>query len=334
MQIEPFILLLLILLPPLMYGFLWVWQSKKSESDQPWQVVAQWLQELRGSLDHNSDIMQNHLYQSSQMLSNRLDHSYELLHSLNQDMAKVKEMGEQMRDLGHLFRSPKLRGGVGEQLLKDLLYDVLPVSQIKWQYRFKNGTIVDALVLTAKGAIAVDAKFPMENFIKWQKHNDERYKKQFFQDVKKHVENIAQKYILPAEGTVDFALLYLPTEMLFMEIQNSESLLQFARSRKILYVSPHTLYYLLRIILMGLESAQIHEKAQDLIRGIFSLRQQATQVQSTLQTTFHHLNHAQNALSRGLNDLQQFITRMNDLDQLINVKPDQDQSKGSSTETS
>jgi ABC-type transporter Mla subunit MlaD len=85
---------------------------------------------------------------------------------------------------------------------------------------------------------------------------------------------------------------------------------------------------------MGLESAQIHEKAQDLIRGIFSLRQQATQVQSTLQTTFHHLNHAQNALSRGLNDLQQFITRMNDLDQLINVKPDQDQSKGSSTETS
>src|SRR5690606_39135835 len=116
------------------------------------------------------------------------------------------EIGRSMRELQQFLNSPKLRGNIGEHILKELLSQMLPKQSFHLQYTFKSGSIVDAAIKTEGGIIPIDSKFPMENFRKLSSvHNSTEKKaaeKAFAADVKKHIDAIAVKYIVVAEGTV------------------------------------------------------------------------------------------------------------------------------------
>ena len=135
----------------------------------------------------------------------------------------ISDLQKNISEFNQFLAAPKLRGNMGEQVLKELLKQFLPNGSFELQYAFKSGEKVDAAIKTSGGIIPIDSKFPMENFRKMQ--DDPIFKKTFESDVKKHVDDISRKYILVDEGTVDYALMYVPSESIYYEIVNNSDLI-------------------------------------------------------------------------------------------------------------
>jgi len=235
-------------------------------------------------------------------------------------LGKVEEVGRSIREVQEFLHSPKLRGNIGEQILKELLEQILPKQNFSLQYRFKEGQIVDAIIKTNQGIISIDSKFPMENFRKLSQASEtekDKSKKDFFRDIKKHIDDISRKYILPQEGTVDFALMYVPSEPVYYEITlNPENLSEYGHSRKVYLVSPNSFYYFLKIILMGLEGAKIESSAKKILEGMKAVQQEALKFEEEFSTLTSHVNHAKSASERAQSKYDRLLTKIDHLGEL------------------
>ena len=190
------------------------------------QLLTQQIGELTGRV--NDRLRESvELIQRSQLnVGERLDSTTRVvtdvqrgLGELSEATRKVYEVGRDVASLQDILRAPKLRGGLGEFLLGDLLAQVLPPSHFTLQHGFRSGERVDAVVRLGMGLVPVDAKFPLEDFRRLLEAADDdaraRARKAFAQRVRKHVDDVAGKYILPDEGTYDFALMYVPAENVY-----------------------------------------------------------------------------------------------------------------------
>jgi len=273
------------------------------EHQQPqWQLFSEWFKDMRSGLDRTTDILQRQLTATNESVNQRLDNAAQLMRLLNRDLGQIHQVGQQMHDFQNFLRTPRLRGKIGEHILTDILYQILPKSHVTLQHRFRNGHAVDALIKTENGNISVDAKFPLENYLKSTRaekpEQAKNYRREFFRDVRKHIKVISEKYILPDEHTLDFALMYVPSETIYYEILNSESLLNHAKERDVLIVSPNTFYYFLRIILLGLQGRQIEERAAFIIKNLQSLKHASNELFNHVGVMNNHLNNAQKAADR------------------------------------
>jgi DNA recombination protein RmuC len=228
----------------------------------------------------------------------------------------MAEIGRGMRELQEFLRSPKLRGAIGEQVLKELLRQTLPKQAFFLQHPFKSGVIVDAAIKTEAGLIPIDSKFPMENFKKMMAADSEqerkKYTRQFVSDVKKHITAISSKYILPEEGTIDYALMYIPSEAVYYEITvNLPELMDFAYERRVLPVSPSTFYAYLKAILMSFEGKKIEQKAKQILTAIKAIQKDYEKLGNNLSVLNRHLQNAYNQMHNvmgGFNLLGQKIS--------------------------
>jgi len=239
---------------------------------------------------------------------------------LAKELGRIQEIGHTLRDFQDFLKSPKLRGGVGEQVLKDLLAQVLPQNNFQVQYQFRGGETVDAIIKTKQGFIPIDSKFPMESFQKYIKAKDEEkeiFFREFNRDIKKHVDNISRKYILPQEGTLDYAIMYIPAESVFSEIAlNQAELLEYAQRKKVIFVSPNTFYYFLKIILMGLEGAKIEEASRKILERLKAIKQESMKFGEELLVLTSHIDNAKKASERVTNRYSKLSGSINDLDLL------------------
>ena len=173
--------------------------------------------QLRGITDQ----VNRQLQSSSGEISKRLDNAARVIGDVQKNIGELSEasrrifeVGKDIATLQEILQPPKLRGGLGEQFLGELLSQILPAEFFTLQYQFSSGERVDAAVRLGERLVPIDSKFPLDNFkrIIECKTEEERkaYQKTFYRDVKKHIDDIASKYILPQEGTYDFALLYIP----------------------------------------------------------------------------------------------------------------------------
>jgi len=225
----------------------------------------------------------------------------EKLDATSRAIGEFSEIGRSMKDLQDFLKSPKLRGNIGEQVLKDMLSQFLPKQSFKLQYVFKSGDKVDAAVMTSNGIIPIDSKFPMENYRRMMKdpttqelrvaHSD------FNRDVRKHIDDISKKYILPAEGTVDYALMYVPSEAIYYEIANNEDLFDYAQSKRVLPVSPTTFYAYLKAILMSFEGQKIEEQAKEILSALRAMKKDYEKVEENLGVLQKHLTNAYNMMN-------------------------------------
>ena len=183
------------------------------------------------------------------------------LGKLGEVTQRVFDVGRDIAGLEQLLKSPKIRGGVGEALLENLLAQMLPREQYILQHAFATGDRVDAAIRIGERLVPVDAKFPLEGFRRILEETDEDkrgpLRRAFLRDVKNRVDEIAKKYILPDEGTFDFALMYIPAENIYYEIivrddSEEDSPAAYALARRVVPVSPNTFYAYLRVIVMGL----------------------------------------------------------------------------------
>ncbi|MEW6610935.1 MAG: DNA recombination protein RmuC [Patescibacteria group bacterium] len=254
-------------------------------------------------LNQNLQGMQARIDETTRAINERLDNAAKVVAGVAKELGAVQEMGRGMKDLQDFLRSPKLRGNIGEQVLRDLLEQYFPREHFELQYTFQSGERVDAILKTDKGLIPIDSKFPMENFAKILKAESDgerdALRREFVKDVKKHVDAIAKKYILPQEGTVDFAVMYVPSESVYYEIIRDEGdLNNYANGRKVFLVSPNSFFYFLKVIMMGMEGKRIEEQAKRILELLIAMQQDAGKFGETLGVVTTHVTNAKNAVDR------------------------------------
>jgi DNA recombination protein RmuC len=236
------------------------------------------------------------------------------------ELGRVQEIGHTMRDFQDFLKSPKLRGNIGEQVLRDLLDQVLPKGNFQLQYQFQEGQIVDAIVKTKQGIIPIDSKFPMESFKRLNQAKEEekeQFSREFIRDIKKHIDDISKKYILPQEGTVDFALMYVPSEPVYYEITlNQPELLDYGYNKKVYFVSPNSFYYFLKIIMVGLQGAKIEEASRKILQGLKAIQQESMKFGEELNTLTSHIDHAKTSSERVQNRFDRLTGKIENLGSL------------------
>jgi DNA recombination protein RmuC len=228
--------------------------------------------------------------------------------------AQMLARAAELTRLEQALRPPKARGGFGELLLGNLLRDRLPPDAYQLQYTFRSGERVDAVIKVDR-LVPVDAKFPLDNFERVVEAGDDSralHEKAFARDLKGHVDAIAQKYIRPAEGTYDFALMYLPSESVYYELVCGKTgeLLKYAHSKRIFPVSPTTFTSQLQVIALGLKGLQIERHAQDVMAYVAQLAKDFERFRTDFDVVGKHIGNAQTKYSEADRRLERLGTRL------------------------
>lgn len=269
------------------------------------QHLAQMLAAVNQQLHHNAELMQ----QTQRALGERLDNTAQVVGAVHRSLGgleeanrKIYEIGKDIASLQQILRAPKLRGGLGELLLEDLLAQILPADHFVAQYAFRAGQKVDAVIKLGSGLVPVDSKFPLENFRRLLDARSEddraRVRRAFVADVKRHIDTVAAKYILPDEGTFDFALMYIPAENVYYEIVVKDEqaadagIGEYALARKVIPVSPGCFYAYLQAIVLGLRGLRIEERSHEILQQLARLRGDFDRFREDFRLVGRHLNNA------------------------------------------
>ena len=273
-------------------------ENKTKTSDE----LIEWLKDLGQRVENSTNSVDQKLTKNMQMFNTRLDKAAEVISRVQKNIGEFSEIGRSMKDLQDFLSSPKMRGNIGEQILNDLLKQNFPQESFALQYTFNNGSKVDAVLKTSNGLIPIDAKFPMENFRKML-HVDsdiekKKIKKVFISDVKKHITDISKKYILAEENTVDYAIMYIPSEAIYYEIINDSDLFDYAGTQRVLPVSPMSFFAYMKAILMSFEGQKIQSKAKEILEILRSIKKDYEKIDSSWSILTKHMTNAYNQVSQ------------------------------------
>ncbi|MDP2638036.1 MAG: DNA recombination protein RmuC [Candidatus Levybacteria bacterium] len=295
-------------------------QNNKSDA-----ALLEWLKSMESSVHLSSTNMVKTLQENSKQLNDRLDRAATVIHNVGKEVGQMSEIGRSMKELQDFLKSPKLRGNIGEQVLKDLISQMFPKNSFHIQYQFKSGERVDAAIQTDAGILPIDSKFPMENFQKMSKAENDidkaLFEKEFARDVKKHISSIGKKYILPEEGTMDFALMYVPSESVYYELVNMMDVMDFAKQSRVYVVSPTTLYAHLQTILLSFEGKKIESRSRDLFKMLRALQVDYNKVEENMLVLGKHINNASSQfvnVNMGITQIGQKINSTKSLEEKEN----------------
>jgi DNA recombination protein RmuC len=239
-------------------------------------------------------------------IATELKNTREQILQLQQQIGAVHEQSRGLslatQSLENILGGTKTRGLLGEVTLQRLLEDSLPSSQFALQYRFSSGEAADAVIfLRDKKLMAIDSKFPLDAFRRISSDGDEA-RRAFATAIKGHADSIAKKYIVPNEGTLDVALMFVPSENVYCELLNTEdnkgqAIDAYCRGQKIIAVSPNTLYANLCVIAMGLRGMQIEENAKRILGSLSGMQKQMETFTDVFEKLGSHLKNAQQSYS-------------------------------------
>lgn len=243
------------------------------------------------------------LHDTHRTIGERLDSATRVFGEVQKSLGRLEETHKQIYEISKdisslqdLLRAPKARGEIGETLLGRLLEDILPQENIKLQHRFKSGDIVDAAIVIGRNIIPVDAKFSLENFKRFSECASEEegkgHYRLFVRDAKNRIDEVSRKYILPDEGTFDFALMYIPAEAVYYQMSKDTEITAYAKSRKVVFVSPNTFYAYLEAILYGLKGMNIQRDIQSVFAELGRLQVDFRKFQEDFDLVGGHLSNA------------------------------------------
>ena len=299
------------------------------------QQVDSLRQQVQTSMENNATLINQQLGQMSQMvqqtsatmsgqvnsITQATNQVQSKLGELQEASKKIFDVGKDLSNLQQILQAPKLRGGLGEYFLEDLLKQIFPPKYYSMQYMFKNGERVDAVIHLGDGLVPVDSKFPLESFKRlMDSQNDEEKKqarKEFVTAVKKHVSDIAEKYIRPSENTFEFALMYIPAENVYYEtivkdenLGEDKSLLSYSLQSHVIPVSPNSFYAYLQTILMGLKGFEIEKNTQEIIRQLAYLQTEFGRFRDDFEKVGKYIGSLTNAYTSSEKRFEKFASRV------------------------
>jgi DNA recombination protein RmuC len=235
-------------------------------------------------------------------MADELKNTRDQISQIQRQLGEVQEAGKQMsqtaQTLEGILGGAKSRGSLGEVTLERLLEDSLPSSQYATQYRFSSGEAADAVIkLRDKKLMAIDSKFPLDAYRRISTEGDEA-RRAFVTAVKSHADAITKKYIVPDEGTLDVALMFVPSESVYYELlmtgdSKGHALDAYCRDKRVIAVSPNTLYAHLCVIAMGMRGMQIEENAKRLYASLSGMEKQMKTFTEVFEKLGTHLKNAQ-----------------------------------------
>lgn len=274
--------------------------------------------EIQGKLDnitqgisdfqkHTSQSLQKQFADSSKIIT-KVTEKLKGLESTNE---QVLNFAEQMRSLEKILGNQKQRGILGEIQLENLLANVLPPELYKMQYKFSDGETVDAVVFYKNFIVPIDAKFSLDNYNRMIENNDSNnlkdLEKSFKEDIKKRIDETS-KYIRPNEKTLDYAFMFIPADGMYQDLLNSKvgslqinakDLVSYAYTKKVMIVSPMSLFPYLQTTLKALNELKIEESIKVVIDNIGKLKNHLNAYEDsfnrlgkTLGTAVNHYNNA------------------------------------------
>ena len=309
-------------------------QQIESLRGQVTSSLAESLGQVNEQLARSSSQMNERLRENAEALAHanatlgeRLDNASRVvggvqkqLGSLDEATRRVFDVGKDIASLHDILRSPKLRGGFGELLLGDLLAQILPAQNFTLQHAFRSGERVDAVVRLGEAFVPVDAKFPLEDLRRvFASDNDgdrAKARKAFVTRVKKHIDAIAEKYIVPDEGTYDFALMYVPAENVYYETiirgldGEDDGIHAHALDKRVIPVSPGCFYAYLQAILLGLKGMRVEQRAREILGHLDRLSGDLQRFREDFRLIGRHLGNASGAYGNAEKRIDQLADRV------------------------
>ena len=291
------------------------------------------------TLSKNTELILNQLASVNSGVGQRLDNAARVFGDVQKSLGVLDEKAQQIHDVGkdiaslqEILKAPKMRGGLGELFLENLLEQIMPSKDFyELQYCFKTGERVDAAIKIGNRVVPVDSKFPLESFKRFvDAGNDEdkkRAKKEFIKAVKDHIDSIANKYILPDEGTYDFALMYIPAENVYYEtiikdegFGEEKSIFMHAITKKVIPVSPNSFYAYLQVIILGMRGLKVEEKAQEVIKMLVTLKGSLGKFTQDFEVMGSHIDNIKSSYERAVKSLDKFEDKLLSADSLEDKK--------------
>ncbi len=282
------------------------------------------LQERIGEIEEQ---VRKSVDKGSRAVGEKFESSLKVIGDIKKVLGSLEETNKQMLDIGKdisslqdLLKPPQIRGGFGELTLGHILAQLLPKENFEEKYRFKNGAVVDAVVRTGDKIIPIDSKFPLESFQRYIEASEGKkksYLREFERNVKAKIDDISAKYILEDEGTYDFALMYIPSENVYYQTIlkedlgiNSSSISDYALEKRVVPVSPNSIYAYLRVIYIGLRGMQFERNVRKIVEDFARLNKEFEKFEEEFRKLGGHLGHAKGSFDRADRQLDTFSDRL------------------------
>ncbi|MFQ5498460.1 MAG: DNA recombination protein RmuC [Candidatus Zixiibacteriota bacterium] len=276
---------------------------------------------LRKSLDDANQTMSQRLSESTTAWESRLGLFGEIENKLGELSLRAKameEIGSDVRSLSDQLKPPKLRGSLGELLLENMLGQILPPAMYQAQFRFSQGQRVDAIVRLGERVLPIDSKFPLESFERLRSAPDDaKAEKEFIRTVRKHIDAIAARYLLPEENTTDFALMYIPSEAVYYQFVSSSvsEALEYALSKGVIPTCPGHLYGFLASLSLVYRENNLLTNRTRLSATLRSLAEAVTSIgrqHQRMEGASRSLASSMNRLRDDLSTVRRLLDSLND----------------------
>ena len=239
---------------------------------------------------------------------------------------QVQNQVKEVSSFQTIFKSPKLTGQWGEASLDYMLSLYFPRRDAyELQYQFSSGEAADAVLKLPNGRILpIDSKFPQDNFNQFinateQAHREEA-RKALVARIKQDITDIAAKYILPNENTVDFAMMYIPAESLYYEIVTKEDLASYAWNKKVFLTSPNTFILTLGVIQHWFKDTDITKKTGEILKKLQRIAIDGEKLSESFRKLGLHLSSAKNSYDDTEKRVNILVDRVNNVGNLIDVE--------------
>ena len=316
----------------------------KSDVTELNRTIAELQNNLGDKMERNANNMQLSMQKQLSESVKLVNDVATRLTKLDETNRRVVDVADELKTLQNVLQNPKQRGVFGEYYLEQVLSNILPSKNYQMQYKFKDGQIADAVLILDKGQILpVDSKFSLENYNRMvatkSKAEREDLLKKVRTDLKGRIDETG-KYIRPAEGTMEFAFMFIPSESLYYDLligdvgtgTSARDLIEYAfREKKVVIVSPTSFMAYLQTVLQGLRSLQIEEQAKDiqiqvgkLGRHIANFNGFMQKLGNSLGTTVNHFNNAHKELAKVDTDVTKIAGGDKKVDPLLIDKPQND----------
>ncbi len=272
--------------------------------------------QITDRLDKSQELMRESITKQFSESSKLITDVTKKLTELDRTNKNVGDIASELKTLQNVLQNPKQRGVIGEFYLEHILKNTLPPGAYKLQHKLGEGLVVDAAIVLDDKILPIDSKFSLENYnrlIESKDNERDALTKLFKNDIKGRIDETA-KYILPGRGTLDQALMFIPSEAIYYDLLankvglssvSGRNLIQYASEKKVTIVGPSTLSAMLQTIMQGLRSMEIHKDTEKIRKNIEQLHKHLlahnaymVKLGSSLGVTVGHFNNTYKELGK------------------------------------